>query len=308
MNIFFLTSLFILGTLFGSFASVLIWRIRSGEGGIATGRSHCPKCQHTLGALDLFPIFSWLFLRGKCRFCQAKISPIYPILELTTGLLFALSGYFLIDQTLIFSGSHTEIIRLGLFLSAAFVAVTFVFYDILFMEIPDEVILPFLLILLGLLGLDTWYGTHIFSHFHSLTTPQVFSPIADGLIGSWIIYTFFYLQILIPGSIHAVREKKLPIIGHLLLEYFIFPFYVFYHLFSKKTVALSDHTEESVIPAWIGGGDLRIGAFMGMLVGTKIALLGLLLSYFTGSIIGVAILLYTRNRNTEIPFGPYLAL
>jgi prepilin signal peptidase PulO-like enzyme (type II secretory pathway) len=47
---------------------------------------------------------------------------------------------------------------------------------------------------------------------------------------------------------------------------------------------------------------------MGMLAGTKIAMLGLLLSYFVGSIIGVAILLYTRNRNTEVPFGPYLAL
>ncbi len=103
MTPFFLTSLFVFGTLFGSFASVLIWRIRSKEGGIMTGRSHCPKCNHTLGALDLFPIFSYLFLGGKCRFCQEKISPVYPFLELTTGLLFMLSGYLLIDQNLLLS-------------------------------------------------------------------------------------------------------------------------------------------------------------------------------------------------------------
>lgn len=151
MNLFFLTSLFIFGTLFGSFASVLIWRIRSGEGGIATGRSHCPKCQHTLGALDLFPIFSYVFLGGKCRFCQEKISPIYPILEFTTGLLFALSGYFLIDQTSLFSGSYTEMAKLGFFLTVAFVTIIFVFYDILFMEIPDEVMIPVNIILFLLL-------------------------------------------------------------------------------------------------------------------------------------------------------------
>lgn len=47
---------------------------------------------------------------------------------------------------------------------------------------------------------------------------------------------------------------------------------------------------------------------MGLVAGAKIAVLGLLLAYFAGSIIGIIILLYTRNRNTEVPFGPYLAL
>lgn len=105
MTPFFLISLFIFGTIFGSFASVLIWRIKSGEGGIATGRSHCGACQHTLGALDLFPIFSWAFLGGKCRYCKSPISAIYPLLELTMGALFMLSGYFFIDFSLILSSS-----------------------------------------------------------------------------------------------------------------------------------------------------------------------------------------------------------
>ena len=58
----------------------------------------------------------------------------------------------------------------------------------------------------------------------------------------------------------------------------------------------------------MGGGDLRIALFMGLVGGAKIAALGLLLAYFAGSVIGIILLLYNRNRNTEVPFGPYLAL
>ena len=51
-------------------------------------RSHCPKCGHVLGALELIPVLSYVFQGGKCRQCKAGISPLYPIIELTTGLLF----------------------------------------------------------------------------------------------------------------------------------------------------------------------------------------------------------------------------
>lgn len=183
MTPFFLTSLFIFGTLFGSFASVLIWRIRSGEGGIATGRSHCPKCQHTLGVLDLFPIFSYIFLRGKCRFCQEKISPVYPLLELATGLLFMLSGYFLVNQNLLFSLDHTEILKLGFFLVIAFITIVFVFYDILFMEIPDEVLIPTNIILFVLLFI-TSLGVSLpfFGHFLPFDNKILNVPVINALL------------------------------------------------------------------------------------------------------------------------------
>ena len=261
MNTFFLISLFIFGTLFGSFASVLIWRIRSWEGGIATGRSHCPKCQYTLGALDLFPIFSYLFLGGKCRFCHTKISPVYPFLEVTTGILFALSGHFFINPVLLFSGSHTEIIKLVFFLAIALITVVFVFYDILFMEIPDEVLIPANLLLFVLLFVTSLGASlPIFNHFLPFQNTLLNIPIINALLGSFGIFAFFYLQIFVSWG------------------------------------------------KWMGGGDLRIALFMGLVAGAKIAALGLLLAYFAGSVIGLGILAYTRNRNTEVPFGPYLAL
>lgn len=183
MNSFFYTSLFLFGMLFGSFASVLIWRIKTGEGGIATGRSHCPKCQHTLGALDLFPVFSYLFLRGKCRFCQEKISPIYPLLELTTGLLFALSGYFFTDSSLLFMGSSIELMKLGFFLAIAFVTIVFVFYDILFMEIPDEVLIPANLVLFALLFITSvGINMPIFGHFLPFHNEILNMPILNALL------------------------------------------------------------------------------------------------------------------------------
>lgn len=198
MTPFFLTSLFIFGILFGSFASVLIWRIKSGEGGIVTGRSHCPKCQHTLGALDLFPIFSYIFLRGKCRFCREKISPIYPLLELTTGLLFMISGYVLVDQTLLFSGSLPEIMKLGFFLIVAFVTIVFVFYDILFMEIPDEVLISANIFLFALLFIASVGGNiPLFDHFLLFDNQILNIPLVNASLGAFGIFAFFYIQILL---------------------------------------------------------------------------------------------------------------
>ncbi len=90
MNNIYLISffLFLLGSAFGSFLSVLIHRTLTGQKGIIMGKSRCPKCKHRLGALDLIPLFSWLFRGGRCAYCKKPVSPIYPALELVTGLLF----------------------------------------------------------------------------------------------------------------------------------------------------------------------------------------------------------------------------
>lgn len=80
---------FILGPVFGSFTSMASYRIPRNES-IFKGRSRCPNCKHNLGIKDLFPVFSWLFSKGKCRHCHAKISASYLFHELTLGSLFLL--------------------------------------------------------------------------------------------------------------------------------------------------------------------------------------------------------------------------
>lgn len=83
---FFLIVVFLFGLCIGSFLNVLIYRLPRGLD-IAHGFSMCPTCQHRLYPLDLVPLFSWLFLDGKCRYCKAKISFIYPFVELLNGLI-----------------------------------------------------------------------------------------------------------------------------------------------------------------------------------------------------------------------------
>ena len=85
--------IFIIGTLFGSFFTLAVYRIPIKQS-IMHGRSYCPKCNHRLEFLDLIPVLSYIFLGGKCRYCKEKIRARYIALELLSGmafLLFALS-------------------------------------------------------------------------------------------------------------------------------------------------------------------------------------------------------------------------
>lgn len=77
---------FIFGTLFGSFLNVVIYRIPKDEN-IAFPASHCQSCQTPLKWYHNIPIFSWLFLGGKCGFCKEPISKQYPIIEFITGVV-----------------------------------------------------------------------------------------------------------------------------------------------------------------------------------------------------------------------------
>ena len=123
---------FIFGMIFGSFISVLVWRIKNEEKWIFLGRSKCPKCNHTLWSLDLVPIFSYLFLNWKCRYCGNKISIIYPILEFVTWLTFVFITYFLISNY--YSVYTHPYMFVYAWLIWVFV-VAIAFYDILFYEI-----------------------------------------------------------------------------------------------------------------------------------------------------------------------------
>jgi len=90
MNIIICVYIFVIGIIVGSFLNVCIYRIPKGES-IAYPPSHCPICGNRIRWYDLIPIVSWVILRGKCRNCEEKISIKYPLIELFTGLFFALA-------------------------------------------------------------------------------------------------------------------------------------------------------------------------------------------------------------------------
>ena len=94
MDILLYILIFIMGIVFGSFFSLAIYRIPKNQD-ITHTHSYCPNCNHKLGFLDLIPVFSYIFLLGKCRYCKKRIRPRYFILEILSGITFVLVAYFM---------------------------------------------------------------------------------------------------------------------------------------------------------------------------------------------------------------------
>lgn len=83
-----------MGITFGSFYTLAVYRIPKGED-ITHTHSYCPNCKHKLNIFDLIPVFSYIFLGGKCRYCKQKIRPRYLILETISGLFFVAIAYLM---------------------------------------------------------------------------------------------------------------------------------------------------------------------------------------------------------------------
>jgi len=83
---------FLFGIVIGSFLNVCISRIPAGLSVVSPG-SRCPRCENPIAAYDNIPVLSWFLLKGKCRNCHLAISPMYPIVEFLTGVLFVVTYY-----------------------------------------------------------------------------------------------------------------------------------------------------------------------------------------------------------------------
>lgn len=113
-----------IGLIFGSFLNVLIWRLNDPKAPkFWQGRSICPDCKHTLTWRDNIPLLSYIFLRGKCRYCHKNISIRYPVVELVTAVAFALIG------------------PNPLLLGIASCLIVIFFSDLIYGLIPDEMVI-----------------------------------------------------------------------------------------------------------------------------------------------------------------------
>lgn len=142
MVVYFSVVSFIFGLIFGSFGNCWAWRLVHHES-IVKGRSHCATCNHELGALDLIPLFSWIFLKGKCRYCGEKISVRYPLAELILGL------YFL--TVFLVYGLSLECLRLMIL---GFLLLVMSLVDLDIMELPDGLMIA--AAVCALLRLPNW--------------------------------------------------------------------------------------------------------------------------------------------------------
>ncbi|MBM7648940.1 leader peptidase (prepilin peptidase)/N-methyltransferase [Bacillus ectoiniformans] len=221
---------FLYALLFGSFFNVVGMRVPMGQS-IVRPRSACPNCGHTLSAMELIPVISYLMQGGKCRVCRTGISPLYPITELSTALLF-LYAYLFFGWTLEF-GMAVLFISMLIIITVS---------DLAYMLIPDKILLFFsVFFVIGrmLMPLDPWW---------------------DSLLGA--------------AS------------GFLLL----------------LLIAL-------VTNGGMGGGDIKLFAVIGFVMGTKNVFLVFFFACAIGAVIGLFLMFFgIVKRGKPMPFGPFIAI
>ena len=138
MHIFIIVLLIFLGASWGSFLNVIAYRTSKKES-FLKGRSKCVHCHNVLYWYDMIPIFSWIFLRGKCRFCAKSISTRYLLVEIFTGLLFVFGGLLIVD-----------LVEIALYIAVVSFFVVLFIYDAIAFIVPDRIVVPAIIIIFAL--------------------------------------------------------------------------------------------------------------------------------------------------------------
>lgn len=231
---------FIYGVLIGSFLNVCIYRIPD-ESSIVFGRSHCMNCNTQLKWYDMIPLFSYIFLLGKCRKCKSKISIQYPIIEALNGLLYVLVFY-------LFGWNYPNVITLNI-VYCLVISALIVLSVIDFRTNTIPIGINIFIMIMGLITVLVqyfWYGKNT-------------DIVLEHVIGAFVISAFLLL--------------------------------IFYATHGRG----------------IGGGDIKLMAAAGLLLGWEL----IIVAFFIGCVLA-AIIHPIRMRishlNRILAFGPYLSV
>ena len=244
----------LLGLCLGSFVNALVYRLHqqsvhtkwtkaeSQKYSILTGRSMCVSCHHILGWTDLVPVFSWIWLRGKCRYCHEPISRQYPLVELVTAVLFVASYAYWPSPV-----SGQGLFDFSIWLAIIVGLVALAVYDLKWMILPTKII-------------EKLVGLALFQIIVDIVVFDQTGGLMSAFYGALVLGGFFWL-------LHRVSGGK-----------------------------------------WIGGGDIRLGALLGLIVGGPVnSLMLLFLASLLGSFVSVVLLLRKKaTAGSHIPFGPFL--
>ncbi|OKO97134.1 Leader peptidase (Prepilin peptidase) [Geobacillus proteiniphilus] len=222
--------LFLYSLLLASFFNVVGLRVPVGES-IIRPRSHCPACGRTLSAGELIPVVSYVAQKGRCKGCGGRISPLYPLMELTTAALLTAAPMWI-------GWGGRLIVAWTLISLLAIIVVS----DLRYMLIPDRVLLVFA----GLFLMER------------LVIP--FLPWVDMLLGAAVGFSLLWLIAVLSNG-------------------------------------------------GMGGGDVKLFAVLGMVLGWKMVLLAFFLATLYGTIIGlIGMALGRVRRGKPMPFAPAIAL
>lgn len=331
----------VFGSMVGSFLNVCIHRMPYGHS-VVSPPSHCPHCQYSIPWFLNVPVLTWLWLRGRCANCASPISIRYLLVELLTGILFALAWT-------VFGGFSPWLALAYCLLLAGFIVATFI--DAEHFIIPDEITIGGMVA--GFLCSTAipalhpdWFSNAVPSHAVSIQR----SLIGMG-VGGGIIYGILRLGKVLfgrqryelpPGSRVIFTENSLLLPeGEMLFEE------VFYRksdaiLLRAERVELVDRsyrdvdlrltpllltvggdtfdpatiphmdvvTNEIVVPREaMGFGDVKFMAAIGAFLGWQATLFSLMVSAVIGSIVGVLPIVFgKREWSSRLPYGPYIAV
>lgn len=243
----------VFGLLVGSFLNVVVLRTKSGKN-FAKGRSECPECHKTLQWYELIPVLSYVLQRGKCRVCRHAISLQYPVVEITTGLLFGL-----LYTTI---GLHTPlaIFSLACWTIVASLLIASAVYDWRWMLLPDAFTLPAIVVAaIYVFGLSIGFDQHILL----------------GRVLAVLVFGGFFalLNIVSNGSWLGDGDIRLAVIMGLMLSLpqlavaILFSFNIA-AIVSLGLITLKRKTRNDIIPL---GPFLILGTFIGLFAGTWLA-------------------------------------
>ncbi len=272
----------ILGAVLGSLIGCLASRTLTNK--TFWGRSYCDSCKKNLSWYDLVPIFSYLFYKGKCRRCQSGIPLDYLLVELVMAVLVG-SIFFItfpsLDSLLALNilDVSTQFVLIDLIFKifAISVLVAVFITDLKNYLIPDRIMVPSIIFAFVYLLLESVYKNFLF--FNSLSQ----SPLGKLLLP--------------PASDYFTRHA------------FLISYPFLSGIFSAFLIAIAFALVILVTGGrGMGGGDLKLGFFIGLVFGFPDALEAIFLAFFIGAITGVAMILLGRKKfGQTIPFGPFLS-
>ncbi|GIW60897.1 MAG: type 4 prepilin-like proteins leader peptide-processing enzyme [Patescibacteria group bacterium] len=274
---------FILGTVIGSFANVLVERTIHQRP--LLGRSHCDHCQKQLKSFDLIPILSYLFLRGKCRHCHQEISIQHFVFEVTYGVIFA-TTYLLIQNNIFLSNSYLHNALSLPYLSNIFILIFYLFTlsglmalfvsDLKYYLLLDRIVFPLIVVTIAYkAGSLLYLGADTYSKLQQ-------SNFGQNLIeAGWLSF--------------RLQSLAYPLL---------------YSFGGALTIALFFLTLIVVTKGkGMGAGDVKLGFLIGLITGWPHMILAIMLGFLTGSATSLILMLVRRkNMKSRIPFGPFLIL
>ncbi len=290
---------FILGTILGSFANAL--GIRSLTKISFWGRSYCPSCKHILGWYDLFPVLSFLFLRGKCRYCHKKIHYRYFAVELILGIIVALfffdtfnkyhlvvnlelqniNDFYNLGEVKISSSAYNFSLILS---DIAFRLFGITIFTIVFLTDIEEMIIPDRIVIPGIIIAFIWQLILVI-----VKVAFLYYFLTQNSIGQLLLppHSDYYYR-------HAL-DIIFPLFWAVISGIVIGGFFLLLIIITRGK--------------GMGGGDVKLGAFIGLFLGFPASLLAILLSFLTGAIFSVGLIILDKKHFGQvIPFGPFLVL